>query len=93
MLEARSGRMDIARHICKFLMARVPSHGPVYSEALRLDERNSHLNDALDIAERCVVESMVNGADPHTGACKRCQDTVRYGLAQCDYERSLVLRL
>jgi la-related protein 1 len=37
LLEARQGNIEVAKQIFKYLMAQVPSYGPIYTEAARLE--------------------------------------------------------
>lgn len=52
MLEARAGRTGVARQVFRFLMQAVPSHGPIFYDAVQLEERCGSYESALRIAER-----------------------------------------
>eukprot|EP01125_Pyxidicula_operculata_P012901 TRINITY_DN424_c2_g1_i1.p1 TRINITY_DN424_c2_g1~~TRINITY_DN424_c2_g1_i1.p1 ORF type:complete len:848 (+),score=203.64 TRINITY_DN424_c2_g1_i1:201-2546(+) len=52
LLEARLGNFQVARCIFKYLMDRVPSYGPIYTEAVRLEMRIEDYNRALKLVEK-----------------------------------------
>ena len=49
LLEARSGQIATARRVLKYLMKWVPWYGPIYNEALRLEERAERPLAALQV--------------------------------------------
>jgi hypothetical protein len=53
-LEARAGNSKVARIIFKYLMEHVQWCGPVYSDAVRYEERCGNDMRALRITDRCV---------------------------------------
>lgn len=56
LMEARAERLHVARRVCKYLMEHARWHGPVFQEALRLEERAGNYSGALAIAERGLAE-------------------------------------
>lgn len=52
LLEARSGEVVRARRVLKFLMHSVPWYGPIYGEAVRLEERCDRPHAALALVEQ-----------------------------------------
>eukprot|EP00047_Mylnosiga_fluctuans_P014572 m.39636 g.39636 ORF g.39636 m.39636 type:complete len:1221 (-) comp5570_c0_seq2:480-4142(-) len=54
MLEAREGRTGVARLVYRYLIAAVPSHGPVFYEAVKLEEHAGCYDTALRIAEKGI---------------------------------------
>ncbi|CAN0072530.1 unnamed protein product, partial [Phaeothamnion confervicola] len=56
LMEARAGRVDVARRVLAYLMTHVPWYGPIYYEAFRLEEKAEHFATALAVAERGLRE-------------------------------------
>eukprot|EP01125_Pyxidicula_operculata_P020859 TRINITY_DN7835_c0_g1_i2.p1 TRINITY_DN7835_c0_g1~~TRINITY_DN7835_c0_g1_i2.p1 ORF type:complete len:910 (+),score=161.15 TRINITY_DN7835_c0_g1_i2:140-2869(+) len=52
LLEARQGNVKVAREIFKYLMEKVPSYGPIYTEAVRLEMRMEEYPRALKLVEK-----------------------------------------
>eukprot|EP01128_Nolandella_sp_AFSM9_P001820 TRINITY_DN12228_c0_g1_i1.p1 TRINITY_DN12228_c0_g1~~TRINITY_DN12228_c0_g1_i1.p1 ORF type:complete len:1218 (-),score=268.97 TRINITY_DN12228_c0_g1_i1:495-4148(-) len=52
LLEARQGNVVVARQIFKYLMENVPSYGPIYTEAVKLEMRLEEFERALVIVEK-----------------------------------------
>jgi hypothetical protein len=52
LLEARAGRLEVARRASRFLRTVVRWHGPVYHDAVKLEERALQYPRALEIAEQ-----------------------------------------
>jgi tetratricopeptide (TPR) repeat protein/type II secretory pathway pseudopilin PulG len=52
LLEARASQTATARRIFKYLLQQAPWYGPVWHEACRFEQRNNHLRDALQTAEK-----------------------------------------
>lgn len=55
-MEARAGNIARARCLFEFLMDHVPWYGPIYSEALRLEETGGHITSCLRIIRRGLLE-------------------------------------
>lgn len=56
LLEARTGQIETARKVFKYLMTHVPWYGPIYHEAVRLEEKAEKPLAALRIVERGLQE-------------------------------------
>ena len=56
LLEARGGEVSTARRVLKYLMAHVPWYGPIYHEALRLEEKAEQPSAALRVVEQGLKE-------------------------------------
>lgn len=56
LLEARCGEVCTARRVLEYLMTHVPWYGPIYHEALRLEEKAERPLAALDIVCRGLQE-------------------------------------
>eukprot|EP00667_Euglena_gracilis_P000456 EG_transcript_456 len=55
LLEARAGRLPIARKVFKYLIKNIPRHGPIYQEAFKLEEKCEQFHRAMDIVEKGLV--------------------------------------
>lgn len=51
MIEARAGNKDIARSVFAYLLSEVPWHGPIFTEAVKFEERNERDDLALPICQ------------------------------------------
>ncbi len=56
LLEARAGRLSVARKVLKFLIQNVPWYGPIYYEAYKLEEKNNNLDSAISIVRKGLAE-------------------------------------
>ena len=56
LLEARAGRLNVARKVLKFLIQNVPWYGPIYYEAYKLEEKNNNLESAISIVRKGLAE-------------------------------------
>lgn len=54
-MEARAGRLPIARKVFKYLIKNIPRHGPIYQEAFKLEEKCEQFHRAMDIVEKGLV--------------------------------------
>eukprot|EP01130_Rhizamoeba_saxonica_P003557 TRINITY_DN1490_c0_g1_i2.p1 TRINITY_DN1490_c0_g1~~TRINITY_DN1490_c0_g1_i2.p1 ORF type:complete len:770 (+),score=160.99 TRINITY_DN1490_c0_g1_i2:202-2511(+) len=52
LLEARQGNVTVARKVFKYLISKVPSYGPIYTEAVRLEMRAEEYERALSIVNK-----------------------------------------
>mmetsp|Transcript_23582 Transcript_23582/g.53815 ORF Transcript_23582/g.53815 Transcript_23582/m.53815 type:complete len:1913 (-) Transcript_23582:441-6179(-) len=52
LLEARDGKIHVARRILKYLTKHVPWYGPIYLEAFQLELREDRSQEALAIVDR-----------------------------------------
>uniref|UniRef100_A0A6B2KYS8 Pre-mRNA-splicing factor Syf1/CRNKL1-like C-terminal HAT-repeats domain-containing protein n=1 Tax=Arcella intermedia TaxID=1963864 RepID=A0A6B2KYS8_9EUKA len=52
LLESRQGNISVARQIFKYLMEKVPSYGPIYTEAVRLEMRMEEYSRGLKLVEK-----------------------------------------
>ena len=57
LMEARSGEIKLARKALKYLIAHVPWYGPLYQEALRLEEKADRPRAAIKIARLGLKET------------------------------------
>jgi len=57
LLEARSGNVQVAREVFKFLLKHVPWYGPVFNEAFRFEERYEEHQRAAAIVEKGLLEN------------------------------------
>ena len=56
MLEARAGRLKVARELFKLLIQNVPWYGPIYYEAYKLHDRYNLNDEALLIVRKGLAE-------------------------------------
>eukprot|EP00668_Euglena_longa_P003803 GGOE01004460.1.p1 GENE.GGOE01004460.1~~GGOE01004460.1.p1 ORF type:complete len:1251 (-),score=281.32 GGOE01004460.1:762-3953(-) len=55
LLEARAGRLPIARKVFKYLIKNIPRHGPIYQEAFKLEEKCEQFHHAVEIVEKGLM--------------------------------------
>ena len=79
MLEARLGRVGVARRFFRFLMQIMPAHGPIFFDAVKLEERAGNLHRALAIAEQGL--SLVPRYGPLWFTTLRLQEKLATGLS------------
>ena len=57
LLEARAGRIVVARTLFQFLIQNVPWYGPIYHEAYKLEEKNGYPEAATEVV-RCGLAEL-----------------------------------
>ena len=50
--EAKLGNVSLARGVFAHILQRYPLHGPVYTEAIKLEERCQDFRRAINLAEK-----------------------------------------
>ena len=56
LLEARAGRIIVARKFLQYLIQHVPWYGPIYHEAFKLEERDERDDAALTVVKKGLRE-------------------------------------
>jgi hypothetical protein len=56
LLEARAGRITVARKFLQYLIQQVPWYGPIYYEAFKLEDRDGQDAAALSVVKKGLKE-------------------------------------